>query len=55
VVRALNLRVAEIKRSPPVTGTQQPRPPSSTSQHRAKCTLSSYFDMTREAYHVAAV
>src|SRR5215468_9993095 len=44
VVRALNLRVAEIKRSSPVPGTQQPRLPSSPSQQRAKCTLTSYFD-----------
>src|SRR5262249_10446678 len=46
VVRALNLRAAEIKSYPPVTGTQQPRLPSSTSQHRAKCALTSYFDTT---------
>jgi hypothetical protein len=40
---------------PPVTGTQQPRLQSSTSQHRAKCTLTSYFDTILRAYDVTAV
>src|SRR5215510_9637885 len=55
VVQALNLRAAEIKCSPPVTGTQQPRLPTSSSQHRTKCTLTSYFDTTPRGVSRAAV
>lgn len=39
----------------PVTSTQQPHLQSSTSQHRTKCTLTSYFDTILWAYDVTAV